>query len=375
VAVLDAGSIGARIAEARARVALTQSELAVQISIDRSALAKIEGGTRRVSALELSRIADALGERIEWFVVDPPPAIVSHRKRLDEAGTVSAEIDKAIERATRNVEFLIDHDTQLQVQEIPQLVQPRSMDEAEEAASEARSLLGLNGTDPLLNVAGIASDLGLLTFCFDFGPNTADAASILLPGGAVILVNGHLHVGRRRLAVAHELGHCFFADEYTVDWRVADQGLGDNGWEARLDRFARALLLPSVGLGASWRDFRAHGDDLRTVAVKLASRFRVDMTTLARRLSELGFVNASEANRVRATRTNRADIVELNLLVHDELAPPALPRRYEASVLRLFRSEVLSASRATDLLFDLWEEDDLPVLPQLPQSAIWQFVS
>ncbi|MEV6981638.1 helix-turn-helix transcriptional regulator [Sphaerisporangium sp. NPDC051017] len=55
--------IGQRITEARHRKGLTQAQLAVAISIDRSALAKIENGSRRVTALELSRIADTLGER------------------------------------------------------------------------------------------------------------------------------------------------------------------------------------------------------------------------------------------------------------------------------------------------------------------------
>lgn len=60
---------------------------------------------------------------------------------------------------------------------------------------------------------------------------------------------------------------------------------------------------------------------------------------------------------------------------HNELAHPELPRQYEESVLRLFRQEIVSPVRAADLLFDTWNEDDLPVLPDLPESAIWKFVS
>ena len=63
--------------------------------------------------------------------------------------------------------------------------------------------------------------------------------------GGVCLVNSHNKVGRRRLALAHELGHYLLQDEYTVDWRVTDGGVG---LESRLDRFARALLLPAQGL-------------------------------------------------------------------------------------------------------------------------------
>ena len=80
---LDAAAMGVRVAEARGRAGLTQAQLAAATSLDRSALAKIENGTRRVSALELARIADAVDERIEWFVTDAPPAVVSHRNMLE----------------------------------------------------------------------------------------------------------------------------------------------------------------------------------------------------------------------------------------------------------------------------------------------------
>ncbi len=82
---------------------------------------------------------------------------------------------------------------------------------------------------------------------FDLGPESADAASIMLVDGGVALVNGCLHVGRRRLAVVHELAHYLFADEYTVDWKIAEDAA--DTWEARLDRFARAMLFAT---GRNW---------------------------------------------------------------------------------------------------------------------------
>ena len=99
------------------------------------------------------------------------------------------------------------------------------------------------------------------------------------------------------------------------------------------------------------------------------------MSTLAKRLSELGYADSTDAQYIRSVRTTRADIVELDLLICDELAAPSLPRKYEESVLRLYRTETVSAARATDLLFDTWAEEELPSPPPLPESAIWKFVS
>jgi Zn-dependent peptidase ImmA (M78 family)/DNA-binding XRE family transcriptional regulator len=373
VAIADPLTVGRRIADARERAGLTQAVLATAITLDRSSLAKIENGTRRVSAIELARIADALDERIEWFVQDPPPAVISYRNMRDPAAT-SPTIDRMVERVARSIEFVLRNDDQWSPAATPELSRPDTVHEAEIRAARARSLLGLDDATPFLDMSARLGLVGLLTFSLDLGPDAADAASILMTRGGVALVNGHLHVGRRRLALAHELGHYLSADPYTVDWRIAEQD-DDAAWETRLDRFARAILLPATGLRPAWTGLRERGDDLRTAAVKVGSSFRVDMSTLARRLSELGLVSQPEGRQIRAVRTNRADIVELNLLVHDELAAPALAREYEEAVLRLYRNEIISPARAIDLLFDTWEEGELPTLAPLPESAIWKFVS
>jgi Zn-dependent peptidase ImmA (M78 family)/transcriptional regulator with XRE-family HTH domain len=369
---LDGHTIGVRIAEARGRRGLTQADLASEISLDRSALAKIEIGARRVTAIELAQIADALGERIEWFLTEPTPAIVSHRN-FREPGAVESVIDAQIERVARHVEFVAEHDQAFTLRSPAPRECPDGVRAAENMAAHTRAELNLAPDAPLLDISRRASDLGLLTFAFRLGPDAADAASILLTTGGVALVNGDLKVGRRRLAVAHEIGHFLCADEYTVDWRVAEQP-DPEAREARLDRFARALLLPEAGLRRPWNSME--DGEFREAAVRLASTYRVDMSTLARRLVELGLASNGRADAVRKMRTTRADIVEFDLIVTDELAPAPvhLPHSYETSVLRLYRDETISGPRAIDLLFDSWAEDDLPELPELPRESIWSFV-
>lgn len=185
-----------------------------------------------------------------------------------------------------NVEFVGSHDDRFSLPSIDPVDRPGNFAEVEQVAAAARRMIGLNTTDPLFNLSETFSRFGLLSFSLDMGANSADAASILLPSGGVAVVNGSLRVGRRRLALAHEFGHYLFADEYTVDWRIDDKEDG-YAWESRIDRFARALLLPVEGLDSFWKSLRLSGDSLRTTAVKTASRFRVDMATLARRVREL----------------------------------------------------------------------------------------
>ncbi|MDT0278160.1 helix-turn-helix domain-containing protein [Blastococcus goldschmidtiae] len=369
---VDSSTLGARIRDARDRAGLTQAELATATSLDRSSLAKIESGARRVSALELARIADAVGARIEWFLEEVAPAILSHRNR-EEPGAASPAIDALLERLARNVEFLQLHGN-LPLADLDVIERPATDADADEAAARARSLLGLDEHEPVLDLDSASPAAGLLLFSIELGSDTADAASIALRSGGLAVVNGSQQVGRRRLAAAHELGHHLFADEYTIDWRVT-AGIDAAPWEARVDRFARALLLPHLGVERTWRQLVDSSDALRVAAVRMASLFRVDMATLSRRLGELGLVTAGESRTIRQVSTTRADIIDYNLVPRDELASPTLPKPYIKAVLDLYRSDVIAAARAIDLLLDTWAEEDLPVPPQLSAEAVWGFVS
>ena len=250
---------------------------------------------------------------------------------------------------------------------------PTSNAEAEKLAVVARSELDVPPDGPCERLADKVTKLGLLPFSLDLGVDTADAATVLLRHGGIAVINGANKVGRRRLALAHELGHYLVADEYTVDWRVAENQESERR-ENLFDRFARALLLPRESLVGDWEKFTQE-NDVRTAAVRIASCYRVDMSTLARRLVEAGIASNSDAANIRSIRTTRVDIVDFDLVVSDELAPPVLPREYERAVLRLYRSEMLSAARTVGLLFDTWPEDALPELPMRTENDMWELIS
>ena len=362
----DGEHLGARVAAARRDAGLTQQECATRVGIDRSALAKIETGRRGVSATELVRFAEALEMRIEWFFEDAPQAVLS-RRNAAEAGAPSPSVDRFTERLAREVEFL-QRIGGIELTETPAISFPETAEQAESAASEARRRLGYDPEQPATALGARVAELGLLAFSWEFGEH-ADGASVLLQQGGVAVVNGSYPTGRRRLTLAHELGHYLFGDEYSTDWRVAEAPVAMR--EGRIDLFARALLLPSTVLRRRW----SGGDATRVDSVRLASEYRVGMATLARRLDELEIATPQESALVRATSTRRSDIVELGLVVADELLPPLLPDAYVKAVLSVYRREEISAARALGLLLDTWEEDDLPDLPPLPADAVWSFVS
>jgi predicted nucleotidyltransferase len=57
---------------ARRAKGLTQEALAEAVSLDRTAVSKIEAGRRNLSSSELGRVGRVLGRPLEWFLADPP---------------------------------------------------------------------------------------------------------------------------------------------------------------------------------------------------------------------------------------------------------------------------------------------------------------
>ncbi len=359
------------------RADLSQEELASRVGFSgHSVVAKIETGVRKVSALELSDIAAAIGIHMIEFFEEPAPAIVSHRESRTPGATDST-VDARLALLAREVEFVdsLDGGDGLGLERGPQEQSaPTTVKEAESLAATARALLGLDSLEPIPHLVEVVGRVGLIAFSADVGKDLADAGTVLLRSGAVAFVNSHSNVGRRRLALAHELGHYLCADDYVIDWRVDLYEPKTAPIEALLDRFARALLLPADALEEAWASrLEEHGP--RRAAAWVAHHYRVDMATLARRLRETGLADHQTAGIVRSHRTTRSDIVELDLYVPaEEMAGTTVPRSYEKAVLLLLEHERISRERALDLLQGTLGDDDLPAPRTRRDGEIWKYV-
>lgn len=370
MALTTAQALGSRLRAARERRGLSQQALAEAVGLDRTMVNRIEGGQRKVTALELAAIADALQTRMQSFFTDPAPSIVSHRSAQGLDATESA-VDHLLTELAAAVEFL--HGLRpIEGLATRELWEPPTSTEAVEGmAARARAEAGYGPDEPAKNLQDHLATAGLLLFSQDFGADAADAGSVLLEEGGVAIVNSAPKVGRRRLSAVHEFGHYLLADEYTVDWRTAHTGPDIEG---RLDRFARAFLLPAAVLLQEW-PAAAHSGDVRTAAVKIAGTYLVDMSTLARRLHDLELVDASTANDIRAVQTTQTDMITHDLYPSDEMAGTTQPRVYQKHVIALFEAEKLSRERTLDLLDGTFDDDDLPDLPPRQEQEIWEYVS
>ncbi len=356
--------VGARIQTARIESGVSAAAAAKHAGIDESDMDDIERGERAITTTELVSLAECFSMRLEWFFQDAPESVISRRSGRSAESTCS-EIDRLTERLAREIEF-VQRIGDLKLSDSPRIPFEQSNEAMESAAARTRKLLGYDEVQPAQQLGDQTGRVGLLTFSVALDDRLTDGASVMLSRGGVAVVNGSHPPGRRRLTLAHEIGHYVFADEYSID--VADSSRASR--EQRIDRFARALLLPAQALRQAWS-----GSDIRTDAVRIASEYRVDMSTLARRLIETELADEGEAALVRATRTQRSDIEDLGLVVADELQPPELPSSYVEAAFDLVRREYISRARCLELLLDTYSEDNLPEPHPRPAEAIWSFVS
>jgi Zn-dependent peptidase ImmA (M78 family)/transcriptional regulator with XRE-family HTH domain len=355
--LFDQQQVGQRIADARVEAELTQADLAQVLGVDRTAVAKIEGGTRRVSAVELARIASKLGRPLDWFLVESPPAIVS--RRMETATSLpAASLDRAVEKAARDVEFLVQLGALNPVRTDLQLGPPRNLNEAERAATKVRRALGL-GTKPLPGLDQTAERLGLLCFSLALGDKGGDGAYISLREFGVTVINGDADPGRRRYTLAHEIGHHVFADEYSTDISLLDSR---DETERRINAFAAHLLLPRRSVADRWGTWPGSP---REKAIRLGMEYRVSWSALCGHLRNLSLVAEGERQALMSQPPTRADYLEAGEAIVKELCPPSIPPGYARAVLRAFRSGKLGANRTVDLLWQSVTRQELPT-PDTP---------
>jgi transcriptional regulator with XRE-family HTH domain len=158
-------SLGERIAQARGEADVTQTDLAATVRLDRTALAKIEAGTRKVSATELVAIAAALDRPIDWFVSESPASVVSRRSDTAVGGH-SRVLDLRLEHRARDLAFLMEQGGLQDAGTRPSLDVPSDLEGAEYLAERARALTDVSA-GPLEDLQRAVERVGLLAFSLE----------------------------------------------------------------------------------------------------------------------------------------------------------------------------------------------------------------
>ncbi|ETK34688.1 hypothetical protein MPTA5024_18135 [Microbispora sp. ATCC PTA-5024] len=325
------------------------------MTLDRTMIAKIEAGTRRVDALELARLSAILDVPLGLFLVRPP-SVVSRRRDLTEdtatdVARQSFRLETALGSWLADVRQLIDLGELIPSApaRYPDAVQDASA--ARAAAQWVRRRLDL-GFEPPTSLLGVCERLGQMVAVVDA---PGDGASLVDDGVAVAVVSGEGDPGRRRATAAHELGHLVIGDEYSSDLGVhASRAEREN----IIDAFAAELLLPVGSFADPVGETRELG---REALVTLAATYKTSWSLTLRQAVAAGATSREHARELRHANPTRAELMEaVGWAPQPDLDRVRVPPSYAHAVLQAWKRSLITSSRAVELMRGQIEESDLP---------------
>jgi transcriptional regulator with XRE-family HTH domain/Zn-dependent peptidase ImmA (M78 family) len=354
---MDGKTLGVRIAEARKALDLTQEHLANRVGIDRTALGLIENGKRKVSAVELVDLAAALDVPLAWFVRDALPAVASRRAEAGPSHELTARLDRELELFSGDVASLVVSGVLAAVDDRPTWTVPRTHDDSEKVAQQVREHLGA-GTGPLLDIAGVAERFGLYSCSLALGAGGADGALVEVADGvAAAVIDGDAQPARRRMSLAHELGHWLFGDAY-------DAGADDA--ERMINSFAIYLLAPRAGVKQLWNQFRT--ESARDQAIRVAAAYRISWSAAVLHLLHLNLISDDQRWSLENHIPVAGEFARLRIIRGtEELRPPSVSPGMVSAVLEAYTDRRLTAARTLELLRGQMQQEDLP--PQRVETA------
>jgi Zn-dependent peptidase ImmA (M78 family)/transcriptional regulator with XRE-family HTH domain len=300
--------LGEALRVARRAGGVTQEELAERVGITQAALSRYENDLREPSAETVAAFAEALGvtpklllsgQRI-WGAM----AVDAHmRRRATAPATAWRRLEARLNMYRLHTRQLMDEVSLRADLTIP-LVDPVEAD-PDTAARMTRMQWRLP-TGPVRNLTRWLESAGCVVIEEDFGTTRVDGLSQWVADYPVILVNARCPTDRKRLTLAHELGHLVLHSEHMT----ADPEQGANA-------FAAEFLMPADMIRPELRNLtlgKLH--DLTRV-------WMVSMQALIERAWHLKLLKATDRTRLykqigaRGWRTREP--------VSDEL-PPERPR-------------------------------------------------
>lgn len=280
--------IGDRVRHARAYHGWTQSQLAQYVGVSQPAIYKIEKGGQPTPET-LAAIARETQFGLSFFhrgrLPDLPEGSLRYRKR------VTAPV-RDNERVRAHVRHTIEvvHDLERDLEKIAKVPSvriqpvPRSVlvddNYIEKLAVECREWLGVGPDDPIPNLIRAVERAGVIVVGSSQEIEKHEGATYWpdFPTGRPIICISRGRPGdKKRLSVAHELGHLVLHQLRDVDLDTT---------EAEAFRFAGALLLPQ---DAAYELIRSPVT-LRELAM-VKARYGISIAALVKRCLDLGLID------------------------------------------------------------------------------------
>ena len=284
--MIDATQLGNRLRMARERRGLSQQAVATALDLPRTAVTNIESGSRTVSTLELTRLAELYGYSAAVFLgANEEPgaedlAVVLHRAlpEMEHAPAVERAVQRVLDLYCEGAVLrrLLDHTTE---QAIPTYAANMTavgdaIRQGENVAQEERRRLGL-GTAPIRSIAAFISDQGIWTAATKL-PDSLSGLFVHHPTvGLAILVNRQHWPVRRHFSYVHEYAHALFDRSETV--MTTRRENASELMEKRANAFAAAFLMPPGGVAEHLTQInKGHPSRLAQIIFDVATNSKIE---------------------------------------------------------------------------------------------------
>jgi Zn-dependent peptidase ImmA (M78 family)/DNA-binding XRE family transcriptional regulator len=330
-------TIGERIKQGRKMAGLNQRQLATKTGVSAQAISKYERDLDVPSSKVLIQLAQALMVRIEFFL--RPRSITEIEPKFRRRRALSAKgHDALIMRVQDWLERYLEIEEILS-QRITEFEFPAGFPrevltylDVEKAAEDLRQAWGL-GDGPFENLTDLLEDKGIKVTAIDadakFDACTFQAKNDFVV--TVIATRTNIPGDRQRFNLAHELGHLV----------LKPMGLDE---EKAAHRFAAAFLVPEIAARLELRGKRSALSIYELHILK--HKYGLSMQAWIYRAHDLGIISEAEKETLfkffslRGWRKNEPG---------DEMKPE-LPRRFERMVMGAMADDIISETRAGELL-------------------------
>ena len=331
-------TIGERLKMARTMNGFSQRELASRAGVTATAISKYERGVMIPSSGVLLKLSSALDVRVEYLMrpdVYPihltVPAFRSTNLSEKEEAMVKEKAREWLERYLE-VENLFEIEQQAR-SSIPLGYPIRITDtrEIEQVAVKLRREWGL-GNQPIESLTDLLEDKGIKVGAIS-APDSFDALAFWYDHIApVIILREGVPGDRQRFSIAHELGHLMVEPSQDLDSeRVAH-------------RFAGAFLVPEEVVRAELGESRNRLDLFELHLLK--HKYGMSIQAWVHRAKDLGIIPDREYHRI----FNYLNEKGWRKCEPGDQIPPEEPGRMKRLVMRAYAEDVISVSRASELL-------------------------
>ena len=302
----EAGFVGERLTEVREARGLNQTDLAVQLGVQRGSISNYERGKRSPEEDMLTRLSNVLVVPEAFFFrpVGPVAEDVLFYRSLASATKTDRRRAQRRFGWLKQITGYLRGFVRFPRANLPQLNPPGELGDFDletisRYADRTREFWGL-GKGPISDMMLLLENKGVIVSKALFNTRHMDAYSSLDQDSAtpyVIVAYDKGSAVRSRFDLAHELGHLVLHRRLRPN--VVGNPANNRTLEAQANMFAGEFLLPGD----------AFAQDMGVVSLdalkSLKRRWRVSIGAMLHRLSDLGWVSAEQSTRLWVNYSRR----------------------------------------------------------------------